>query len=182
MWGGLGCLLFIIVIGAAIGIGYYKMRGTFGSVMASAGQMEQTQQKAIAVQTALAKYKSDTGHYPPTLSALIPQYLPGPDSLHTPSDPNTDPSHVSFEYKQPADNAPGSSPLLSFHTYMNMDMAGTKEKMDTKTTYMIDGEMSQDMTQTITTPDGKTATTTSHSSGPIPPASPGATGPSAGGQ
>jgi type II secretory pathway pseudopilin PulG len=161
----LGCLIVFALFAAGLGALYYKNRASIGSVMQSANQMVGTAQKAQMVRTALAKYKSDTGHYPASLTDLVPQYLPNADALHTPADPNPDPTHVSFDYTQPSGTAPGSTPLLSYHSYMSMNVAGMTQKIDTKTTFTIDGQMNEDQTQTVTTPDGKTTTTTTHMSG-----------------
>jgi hypothetical protein len=171
LWGGLGCLIMFLIFGTVVGISTYKLAhspsgksffGGMSSAMSSASKMGESMTKGKALNSALLRYKEDNGSYPARLSDLVPKYLPDTSALHLDSDTNPDPSHISFDYKQPSASAPGDTSLFSFHNPMDMSMMGMQQKIDQKVTFTIDGNQMIDSTTTMTTTDGKTVTTTSH--------------------
>jgi hypothetical protein len=172
MWGGIGCLVLIILVIAAGAIGFYQLKhskqgqammGGFNSAMNTGQEIADNAAKMKLIHDALVKYKTDNGNYPASLTDLVPKYLVAVSALHTSSDPNTDPNHVSFTYTQPPADASGETPLVSSHVVTTMNIMGSTAKIDDKMTYMVNGRMAQDQTTTSTTPDGKTSTSTTHS-------------------
>ena len=171
MWGGLGCLILILIVVGLAGYGFYKFKtsktgsavlGSMGSVMSSAQNMTASATQARTVVTSLQKYKADNGSYPAQLTDLIPKYLPDTTSLHQPSDPVTDPSHDSYIYKKPSASAAPTDPLISYHSVMTVNMGTGSDILYTKATIAINGQTSEDQEQDITGPDGKVIKSRTH--------------------
>jgi hypothetical protein len=62
---------------------------------------------------AIVSYHQQHGHYPNTLEDMVQDGTVDGKLLHNALDDNPSPGHVSWRYTRPAENAPGSTPILS---------------------------------------------------------------------
>jgi hypothetical protein len=155
------CLVVVIVVAVLIATSVYNFSKTsdgkklFSSMNSALGQVQKLApciEKMKAANDALHRYRERNGSYPPTLAALLPDYLGGNSPLHVDLDPNPDPSHVSFKYTPPAADAPGATPVLSFQYSYTLDIGVQKNHVDAEIVMLLDGRTEQNQTQTLTVP------------------------------
>ncbi len=180
IWGFCTCLVVFVLFAVLIAVSIEKATSTVSgqksikSIFAAihtAQQLTPCVEKMKAIQQAAIRYHTVKGTYPPNLEALVPTYLPGPSPLHCSIDPNPDPSHVSFEYKRPSDDAPGSTIIVSTDWSYTIDNGDQKQTVVSKMSLTLDGKMYSSQSQS-------TLTGTSYNSGsrtytyPLPPSRP----------
>jgi hypothetical protein len=114
------------------------------SVWKSSKEIPKCSYQMEDIRGALVRYQMKNQQYPASLLDLTPKFLPNKRELHSVLDRSTDPNHVSFEYKRPAPNASGSTPVLNFE----WDYVLTDRGQRTQTAFILSENLAGTMTQT----------------------------------
>jgi len=169
LWVPVGCLAIVIISAIVIGVGVKTalqgpggkgFSSSFGGIMQNAAKMADGMAKLQAINTATKQYYQDNQTYPASLPQLVPKYLPSVTSLHSTVDPNQSPTHVSFKYTRPANNAPPSTIYLSFTDSYTMTMGPSTQHISQTIQMSLDGKTNTSQTQSSTVSTGGTGSPT----------------------
>jgi len=120
--GLLSCLgaIALVIIGIAILAIVVARRPEFKQAMSTGVQIARCQQNMQEIYAAIGRYRQrNNGKYPKDLKELVPRYLPEAGKLKCPADTSGKP--VSYQYFQPTQNSPDTSPLLQCDHHMVMN-------------------------------------------------------------
>ena len=106
-----GVLLLLAIIG---GVFLFKAGAPiFQQAMKFGQSLGQSSVNGRKIQQAVVAYHAKNGSYPPNLTALVADgEITDAGILHSDQDTNPNPGHISWQYHQPAEGAPGSTPIL----------------------------------------------------------------------
>jgi hypothetical protein len=108
-----GVLILLFIIGSVfMGIMVKKQLSSKNSFFGQATQIGLAGQDGKRIQEAIVYYQQTNGRYPSSLNALVPRYLPDSTVLHSSLDPNTSPSHITWQYIRPTSGAMPNTPIL----------------------------------------------------------------------
>jgi len=113
-----------------------ELSETFHKALQASEKVPEAGKKMVDIQGALSRYNLKNGHYPATLTELVPDYLPDPSELHTSLDTNPDPKHISFVYTKPGVGAKPSTVILSLTWSLTIN--GTENGTSTLTQELTD--------------------------------------------
>lgn len=106
---GITCLI-VVIVGLALVIWTVTLVTRNPAIKRAYNQSKlvvQCQMNLQEIGGALERYSKRNGQYPGTLDELYPSFITKKEILHCPSDPRPK-NTVSYEYHQPAMDAPGS--------------------------------------------------------------------------
>jgi hypothetical protein len=124
--GAITCGSLFLVFAVFCVVVVWLARPHLGQWMGTFQEMAQCTQQLQAIGGALDRYRTAHASYPPTLTALYPQYISQRSRFHCPADP-TPSSQVSYQYHRPpasgADDA-GSEAVLVTCDHHRISLAG----------------------------------------------------------
>lgn len=114
---GIGCLVLFLLagLGGVLLVRTLKERMDHPSkkdIMGIAVLAGQAGGDGARLRMAVVAYHAKHGHYPNTLVDLVQDGTVDGKLLHNDLDDHPSPGHVSWTYRKPAENAPGSTPIL----------------------------------------------------------------------
>jgi hypothetical protein len=139
---GITCLVLVVlgVIGAIVAINAVKNAASNPhSIFGQVGAAISAAKGGAEIQQAIVKYHTNNGKYPDKLGQLVPQYLPLA-TLHSDTDADPNPAHVSWTYKKPSEGAPPKTPILSLPLKFEVPgQNGTNTEQSTPIIINLDG-------------------------------------------
>jgi hypothetical protein len=119
-WGLAGCGVLVLITAVAVAIGGYKLskNSDFRKMLSNLSATPGCTHNLGEIRTALDSYTADhNGKYPPSLSDLVPKYLPDKSNLTCGGTGQADNvgSAMTVEYTPPKPDAPPDTPVVSFH-------------------------------------------------------------------
>ena len=157
LWVPVGCgsalivlfIIFALVVHSVLHSPHSKsLVDSSGGMLRGGMEVADAGEKMKLINRKVILYRQSTGHYPPTLQALVPQYLTDGSQLHILADPNPNPAHVSFIYMKPADNAPSNTVYLTGHVDYKFTMLSINQKVNDTLTMSLDGQLNKQRLQT----------------------------------
>jgi hypothetical protein len=136
-----GILVLLGIIGAVMMAVFVKNQiSNPNSIVGQSMKIGRATMQGMQVYKAVNSYKAANGSYPPSLSALIPQYIPDSGTLHNDADANPSPTHVSWQYIKPTENSSPSDPMLVEPVKMTVTFGGQTQTVNQKVSISIDGK------------------------------------------
>ncbi len=118
-----GVLFLIALIGGVFLVRAVKENLTHpkrGSIIGTTVLVSRSLQDGQTLQRAIVEYRRAHGHYPNSLLDLVREGRVDGKMLHNDLDPNPNPGSISWQYSKPAPGAPGRTPLLTEHYFVDV--------------------------------------------------------------
>jgi hypothetical protein len=119
-WGLVGCGVLVLICAVLFAVGIYRFNKVGGFKMVTNIMSAQSCGRNLAeLRVGLEKYTAaHKGKYPPSLSDLVPKYLPDKSALTCggTSAGNETSAPLTMEYTPPKPNAPSDTPVVSFRS------------------------------------------------------------------